>query len=236
MHYLYKTMNYVCSHDFTDDDEIIFSIFLVAISKVTRTKSRAAEIALAVRCFRDEGQSVTDILYQSIRSDPADGTVIEIALVGDPVEVIVDQGASILSRMEQQKRKEERRKATVSRRRGLWNAVLAELRFRDRIDDDVNGGATDEIANDLPSRRHLRDLIRRAIAPDLRERLEIALTRSIITPEVLKKMAELPLGEDHDFPDIEFERDQFRLLFFPELLGKMPTDHLDYRGFDINRY
>ena len=55
----------------------------------------------------------------------------------------------------------------------------------------------------------------RVIGPHLRDRLERALSKGIMTTEVLRRMSETPLGIDHDFPDLEAERDHFWRVFHP---------------------
>jgi hypothetical protein len=55
----------------------------------------------------------------------------------------------------------------------------------------------------------------RVIGPHLRDRLERALSKGIMTTEVLRRMSETPLGIDHDFPDVEAERDHFWRVFHP---------------------
>jgi hypothetical protein len=58
-------------------------------------------------------------------------------------------------------------------------------------------------------------VIRSTIGPQIRDRLERNLGKAIVTPEVLKKMVEIPLGSNHDLPDLEAERDRFCLIFNP---------------------
>ena len=101
---------------------------------------------------------------------------------------------------------------------------MAELRFPDRVDVD----AERERPNTLPAQPDLHRLIRATIGPRLQDRLERALGKAIVTPEVRKKLVEIPLGADHDLPDIEAERDRFRLIFNPDYLKGGPQEYLDY--------
>src|SRR5947207_60886 len=55
----------------------------------------------------------------------------------------------------------------------------------------------------------------RPCAAHLRDRLERALSRSIITTEVFRRMAETPLGIDHELPSLEAEREHFWCAFRP---------------------
>jgi len=44
-------------------------------------------------------------------------------------------------------------------------------------------------------------------------------------------MVEIPLGSDHDLPDLEAERDRFWLIFFPDYLQGAPSQYLEYLAF-----
>jgi len=101
---------------------------------------------------------------------------------------------------------------------------MSELRFPDRIEVEEEG----ECPNRLPTRRELRRLIRATAGPQLRGRLERALGKAIVTPEILKKLIEIPFGIDHDLPDLEAERDRFWLILFPNYLEGAPAEYLEY--------
>jgi hypothetical protein len=104
------------------------------------------------------------------------------------------------------------------RRQVLWNAIMAELGFPDRVEVDEER----KCPTTVPTRPDLHRLIRATIGPQLRGRLERALGRAIVTPEVLTKIVEIPLGGDHDLPDLEAERDRFWIILDHDYLTGMP--------------
>jgi hypothetical protein len=211
MHYRYFNSFLTYCHDFAGEDEIIFTIALCALAKATEHPVRLSEVNTAVSHFRDYGRPLHGWLYCAVeaawgacaRCDPP----LAMQFVNDPVDALPtsEQAAKI-------------------RRQNLWNAVMSELRFPDRVEVDETG----ECPNTLPTRPELHRLIRATIGPQLRDRLERALGKAIITPEVRKKLAEIPLGSEHDLPDVQAERDRFWLIFDPDYLLGMPQEYLDY--------
>ena len=211
MHYKYFNSFHIYCHDFAGIDEIIFVIVLCALSKVADHPIHISHLSTAISHFRDHGRPLHGWLYSAVeavwdscaRCDP----FLVMQFANDPVDDLPtgEQAAKI-------------------RRQRLWNAVMRELRFPDRVDVAEDA----EIPNTLPTRSELRRLIRSTIGPQLRDRLERALANAIVTPEVLKRVAEVPLGVDHDLPNLEAERDRFWLKFFPDYLQGAPREYLEY--------
>jgi hypothetical protein len=211
MHYKYFNSFHVDCHDFAGVDEIIFTIVLCGLDKASEHPIHISNVSTAISHFRDHGRPLYGWLYSAVeaawdscaRCDP----FLVMRYVNDPVDELPtgEQAAKI-------------------RRQRLWNAVMRELRFPDCVDIAEDG----EIPNTLPTRQDLRRLIRSTIGPQLRDRLERALGKAIATPEVQKRVVEIPLGGDHDLPDLEAERDRFWLIFFPDYLEGAPIEYLEY--------
>jgi len=158
MRYNYFNSFHTYCHDFAGIDEIIFTIVLCALSKVVEHPIHVSEVSTAISHFRDQGRPLHGWLYSAVeavwdscaRCDP----FLVMRFVNDPVDELPtgEQAAKI-------------------RRQRLWNAVMRELRFPDRVDVAENA----EFLNSLPTRPDLRRLIRATIDPQLRDRLERAL-------------------------------------------------------------
>jgi len=211
MRYNYFNSFHTYCHDFAGIDEIIFTIVLCGLDKAAEHPIHISHVSTAISHFRDHGRPLHDWLYSAVeaawdacaRSDP----FLVMQFANDPVAELPtgEQAAKI-------------------RRQRLWNAVMTELRFPDRVDVAEDG----EILTALPSRPDLHRLIRATIGPQLRDRLERALGKAIATPEVLKRVVEIPLGSNHDLPNLEAERDRFWLIFFPDYLEGAPREYLEY--------
>ena len=211
MHYSYFNSFQTYCHDFAGEDEIIFSIALCALANAVEHPVRLFEVNAAISHFRDHGRPLHSWLYCAVeaawggcaRCDPP----LASRLINDPVDELPtgEQAARI-------------------RRKRLWNAVMNELRLPDRVDFDEQG----EYQEALPTEPELHRLIRATVGPQLRDRLERVLGKAIVTSEVRKKMAEIPLGADHNLPDLEAERDRFWRIFNPDYLRYMPQEYFDY--------
>jgi hypothetical protein len=90
---------------------------------------------------------------------------------------------------------------------------MGELRFSDRVDVDEDTEVAHTVP--LPTRSEPQGLIRRVVSPNLWDRLERALGKNLITPEVRQKLALFSLGDDHELPDVELELDRQRRVLDP---------------------
>lgn len=199
MRYRYVNSFQNLCYDFAGGDEVIFTIVLFVLQKVVGHPVRNSEVNLAIYEFRDNGRALASSIYAGVecaweywaRFEP----FMPMLFLDDPVDVTSSPETACVWRQ------------------CLWNQITSELRFPDNVEidpADANMGSTR-----LLTQSELRKHIRNVIGPCLRDRLERALSRSIVTTEVLRKMAETPLGIDHDLPDLEAERERFWRAFRP---------------------
>jgi hypothetical protein len=138
MHYRYVNSFNIYCHDFSGTDEIIFMIILCALAKATENPVRVSEVNAAISHFRDHGRPLHSWLYCAVeaawgacaRCDPP----LVMRFVNDPIDVLPTS-----------------EEAARIRRQRLWNTVMDELRFPDRVEV----GEFDECPNIVPNRPDL---------------------------------------------------------------------------------
>lgn len=172
MHYKYYNNYHIYCHDFAESDEIVFTIALCGLSKAAvENPVDLQAVNVAISHFRDYGRPLRDQVYKSVegawgrcgRTDPP----LAMRFVNDQVDEVPDQRAARV------------------RRQKLWNSIMSELRFPDRI--DVDEGDEPSLPLALPGRSELRQLIRQTIGPALRDNLMRALEKEILTPDVVER-------------------------------------------------
>jgi hypothetical protein len=125
MHYKYFNSFHTYCHDFADTDEIIFMIALCGLSRVVDHPTHVFDVNVAITHFRDNGRPLHSRVYSGIeaawesraRCDPP----LALQFVNDPVDAVPTE------------------QAAKERRRKLWNGVMNELRFPDRVDVEEDG-------------------------------------------------------------------------------------------------
>jgi hypothetical protein len=202
MHYAYFNSFHTYCHDFAGNDEIVFMIALCVLAKLVDHSTRVFDLNVAITHFRDHGCSLYAQVYAGVEAAWGSCTrgypPLAMKFVNDPVDEPLT------------------REASKVRRQMLWNAIMGELRFSDRVDLDQDADVAHPMP--VPTRSELQGLIRRVVSRGLWDRLERALAKNLNTPGVRQKLAVIPLGEDHELPDLELELDRQRRVLDPTYL------------------